>query len=107
MKYRGSGNRTEVCSNGGWGTGDSYQKVPDARKARGSQDPMGMRLAQVLKKREIEHIETISRGQAWPPVEGWGHLPISKILIQNCSCLKEIQGQSRTEKERPSRDCPT
>jgi hypothetical protein len=27
-----------------------------------------------------------------PPtlVEGWGHPPISKILTQNCSCLKEI-----------------
>ena len=31
-----------VCSNGGWGTGGSHQKVPDARKARGSKDPTEM-----------------------------------------------------------------
>jgi hypothetical protein len=24
-----------------------------------------------------------------PPVEGWGYPPISKILTQNCPCLKE------------------
>ena len=28
-----------------------------------------------------------------PPVEGWGHPPISKILTQNCSYLKEMQRQ--------------
>jgi hypothetical protein len=34
---------------------------------------------------------------------------ISKILTQNCSCIKEIQGQNVEQKlkERPSRDCPT
>jgi hypothetical protein len=44
-----------------------------------------------------------------PLVEGWGHLPISKILTQNCSCLKEIKGQRMEQrlKERPSRDCLT
>jgi hypothetical protein len=39
---------TEVCSNGGWKTG--YQKVPDARKAKASQDPTGMTLAEMPHK---------------------------------------------------------
>jgi hypothetical protein len=49
--YRGSGNWTEVCSNGGWGTWGSNQKVPDARKARASQDPMGMTLTEIPPQR--------------------------------------------------------
>jgi hypothetical protein len=60
--YRGSGNWTEVCGNRGWGTGDSNQKVPDARKARASQDPTGMTLAEVPQKGEGKPAETISRG---------------------------------------------
>ena len=42
-------------------------------------------------------------------VEVWGHRPTSKILTQNCSCLKYIQGQRVEQrlKERPPRDCPT
>jgi hypothetical protein len=39
--YKGLGNSTEVCSSGGWGTGGSNQKVPDARIARAFQDPHG------------------------------------------------------------------
>jgi len=40
-------------------------------------------------------------------VEGWGHSSISKILTQNCSCLREIQGQRMEQrlKERSSRNC--
>jgi len=41
MIYRGLANGIELCSNGGWATGGSYQQVPDTRKARGSQDPIG------------------------------------------------------------------
>jgi hypothetical protein len=51
-----------VCSNGGWGTGGSNQKVPDARKARAFQDPMAMTLAEILNKVEGEPVETISSG---------------------------------------------
>jgi hypothetical protein len=42
-------------------------------------------------------------------VEGWGHPSISKILTQNCSCLKEIQGQRVEQrlKKKPFRVCPT
>ena len=42
------------------------------------------------------------------PIEGWGYPPIFNILTQNCSCVKEIQGQRVEQrlKERPSRDCP-
>ena len=44
------------------GNRDSNQKVPDARKARGFQDPPGMTLAEILNIGEKEPIETISRG---------------------------------------------
>jgi hypothetical protein len=50
-----------MCSNGGWGTGSSQQKIPDARKSKGSQDPMGMTLAEILNKAEREPVETIFR----------------------------------------------
>ena len=46
----------------GWGTGGSKQKFPDARKARASQDPMGMTLAEIPNIGEIGPVETISRG---------------------------------------------
>ena len=41
--------------------------------------------------------------------DGWGHSIISKILIQNYSHLKKMQGQRVEQRlmERPSRDCPT
>ena len=45
-----------------WGTEGSNQKVPDARKARASQDPTGMTLAEVPQKGEGKPAETISRG---------------------------------------------
>jgi hypothetical protein len=37
------------------------------------------------------------------------HSSTSEILTQNCSCLKEMQGQRVEQrlKERPSRNCPT
>jgi len=38
---------------GRWGSEVSLQKVPDARKARGYQDPVGMTLAEILNKGEI------------------------------------------------------
>ena len=41
----------------------SYQKIPDDRKARDSQDPMGMILAEIPNKGEGENPgETICRG---------------------------------------------
>jgi len=65
-----------VCSSRGWGTGDSHQKVPDARKVRGFQDTKGMRLAEIHNKVEREAVE--SRGYAQPLVEGWGYNPSQK-----------------------------
>jgi hypothetical protein len=50
--YRGVRKLKVVCSNGRCGTGSIHQKVPDARKARGSQDPMRMTLAKIANKRE-------------------------------------------------------
>jgi hypothetical protein len=51
-----------VCSNGeGAGTRGSNQIVPDARKARNSQTPKGMTLAEISHKWEGEPVETISR----------------------------------------------
>ena len=60
--FKGAGISTEVFSNVGWGIGSSHQQVPDARKARGSQDPTGMTLAEIPNKGEIEPVETISSG---------------------------------------------
>jgi hypothetical protein len=70
---------------------------------------MGMTLEEIPKRREIQPIETTSSGQVQPPVEGWGHPSISKILMQKCSCPKERKGQKTEQrlKERPSRDHPT
>jgi hypothetical protein len=44
------------------GKGHIEQKVPDARKARGSQDPTWMTLAQIPNKGEREPVEIMSRG---------------------------------------------
>jgi hypothetical protein len=66
MIYRRSGSRAEVCSNGGWGSGDSHQQVPDARHARGSQDPTAMTLAEMSIKGDGESVKTISIGWARP-----------------------------------------
>jgi hypothetical protein len=48
-----------VCDNGGWGTEGSQQKVPEDRKARGSQDSMGMKLTEISPKRERKPEEMI------------------------------------------------
>jgi hypothetical protein len=42
--------------------GGSNQKVPDARKARASQDPTEMTLAEIPHKGEEEPVKAISRG---------------------------------------------
>jgi hypothetical protein len=47
-------------SNRGYVTGESHWRVSDAREARGSQDPMGMTLAEMHSKVEIEPVETTS-----------------------------------------------
>jgi len=51
------------------------------------------------------HIQRLGMAPGW----GIGSPTLHKILTQNCSCLKEIQGQRVEQrlKERPSRDCPT
>ena len=56
MIYRGPEISTQVCDNGGWGTGGSHQKIPDIKKARGSQDLTGMRLAEMFTKGEGESV---------------------------------------------------
>ena len=55
-----------MYSNGGWGTEGSNQKVPDVRKARASQDPTGMTLAEIPLKGEGEAVETLFRGIGTP-----------------------------------------
>jgi hypothetical protein len=57
-----------------------------------------MTVAEISIKEKREPIETIPRGYTWPLVEGWGQPPISKILTQNFSCLKEIR-ERRAETE--------
>jgi hypothetical protein len=44
------------------GNRDSNQKVPDARKAKASQDPMEMTFAEISHKGKGEPVETIPRG---------------------------------------------
>jgi hypothetical protein len=56
-----------------------------------------MTLAEIPHKEEGESVETISKVRHGPPVEGWGHPPITKILTQNFSCLKEMQGQRQRD----------
>jgi hypothetical protein len=54
----------EVCSNVGWGTGGSHQKILDARKARSSQDTTGMTLAKIPNKGERtcrDHIQSLGK----------------------------------------------
>jgi hypothetical protein len=51
-----------VFSNGGWRTRENNQEVTDVRKARASQDPTVMTLAEILYKGEDGPIDTISRG---------------------------------------------
>jgi hypothetical protein len=69
---------------------------------------MGITLAEISHKGEGEPVETTSKGSP-TQVERWDHPPISKVLNQSCSCLKEIKVQRVEQrlKERPSRDCPT
>ena len=50
-----------MCSSEGWETGSNHQKVPDARKARGSQDTTEMALGKIANKGERETVETVSR----------------------------------------------
>jgi hypothetical protein len=70
---------------------------------------MGLKLAEIPKKGEREPANTVSGGKEQPEVQKWEHPPFSKILTQNFSCLKKIQGQRVEQrlKERPSRDYPT
>jgi hypothetical protein len=65
-KYKGSRNLMEVFSQRGWGTQSSHLTVPDARKARGSQYPTGMTLAEIPNSGERDHIQRIGTA----PVEG-------------------------------------
>jgi hypothetical protein len=59
-----------------------------------------MTLAEISKEAGIESVETTSKRWAQPPVEEWGHPPISTFLTQNCSCPKKSQGQKNgTETE--------
>jgi hypothetical protein len=45
-----------MYSDGGWGAGCSHQKVPDAGKARASQDPTRMTFAEIPHKWEGEPV---------------------------------------------------
>ena len=47
-----------MCSTGGRGNIGSNQKVPDTRKAKASQEPIGMTLAEIPHKGERELVES-------------------------------------------------
>jgi hypothetical protein len=54
-------------------TRDSNHKVADARKARASQDPTGMILAEIPQTRRKKLSRPYPEVRHGPPVEGWGH----------------------------------
>ena len=56
-----------MCSNGRWGTSSSLKKVPDAKKARGFQDPVGITLAEIPTKGEKEPKRLYSEVRHGPP----------------------------------------
>ena len=87
------------------GTAGGQQEVADARKQEAPRNP-GLTLVKISHKGEGEPVENISRGEAWTPVEGWGHPPSSNILTQNCSCLREIQGQRGEQRLKEKKDHP-
>jgi len=68
-------------------------ELPDAREVRGSQDRMGMTLAEISNKGKTKPVETISSSLTWPPFEECGHAFISKMLTKNCYYLKEMWRQ--------------
>jgi hypothetical protein len=80
----GSGIWTEVCSNWEWETEGSHQQVPDARKARGSQDSTGMTLPEMSNKVKGEPVEVRQS-----PIWGWGHPLTPKFLTQNGYCVRK------------------
>jgi hypothetical protein len=99
---RGSGNWTKLCNNGGWGTGGSHQRSQMPRTQEPPRFQQGWHWLQYPTKGrenlsrpylEVRHSPWFRDGvlQFWP---------ISKILTQNCFCLKEIQGQ-RVEQRLP------
>ena len=63
------------------------------QNGRDSQEPVQLALAEIWNIEEIELEEATPNEYAWLSFEGRGHSHISKILTQNCSCLKEMQGQ--------------
>ena len=73
--------------------GRSLWKVPETWKVRDSQDTLGVTLAQMPKigRRNLKSLPPVDRqGLKWR--DRVTNLQ-SKILTQNCSCLKELQGQ--------------
>jgi hypothetical protein len=64
--FKGSGNWKEVCSNGGWGTEGSNQKVPVASKTRASQDPSGWHFWKKRRGRTCwDHIQRLGMAPNW------------------------------------------
>ena len=55
---------------------------------------MQVTLAEMLNSGGMKPEEITFSSQTGPPVEGWDTNPSTKFLTQNCSCLKEIQGQN-------------
>ena len=63
------------------------------RKVRASQDSKGGTLDEMPDSRERELIEPISSRKTGHQVRDRVAIPQLKTLTQNCSCLKELQGQ--------------
>jgi hypothetical protein len=99
----------EVRSSGGWGTGGWALKSPRCQGSKGFPEPNENDISLNTQQRGERFCRDQIQRLVTALSKGWGHPSISKILNQNCSCLKEMQRQGMEQKlkERPSRDCPT
>jgi hypothetical protein len=107
--YRGSGNWTEVGSNGLRGRRVANRKSRHQESKRllaPSRDDISWNTQQMVESTCTNHIQRL--GMA-PCLRDRAMHPSQKKLTQNFSCLNEIQVQRVEQrlKERPARDCLT
>jgi hypothetical protein len=79
----------KICRCSGWRVGGTSRK--SQRPGMGDNSPISRWLAKMPNSGDMELEDTTSSSQTCP-VEEWGHQP-TKLSTQNCSCLKEMQGQ--------------
>jgi hypothetical protein len=73
--------------------GGTLQNAPETWEVRCSQNSKGGALYEMLNSGEQKLVESISSRKTRHQVRDGVAIPQSKTLTQNCSCLKELQGQ--------------